>query len=84
VESIAEDSPLRGLLKQGDALLHVSDSARRGVVPLSGANAFRDFMAEHGASGGFLIVGRPRERDAWIPFLPLSPTATPEDGKSSP
>jgi S1-C subfamily serine protease len=84
VQSIADDSPFRGLLKQGDALLHMSDSARREVVPLAGAAAFRSFMETHGSTGGFLIVGRPRERDAWIPFLPATARAPRPDGQSSP
>jgi hypothetical protein len=34
-------------------------------------------MAQLAPSGGFLVVGRPRERDAWLPFLPTATTTTP-------
>ena len=77
VDSVDPASPLASSIHQGDSILHVSDSSHRNVQPITSPEAFRNLMAQLAPSGGFLVVGRPRERDAWLPFLPPATTTTP-------
>ena len=76
VEAVAPDSPLRSAATPGSAILHVSDASRSEIFPIATPADFRAAVTPLLANGGFLIIGRPRERDTWLPFLP-TPDATP-------
>lgn len=71
VESVADSSPLAGILARGMNILHLSVPDRTavdGITSVASPAEFKTVLDSLSATGGFIIIGATGERDRWIEF----------------